>query len=466
MELAQRLRLLLGDAAVRTEPDALAPYLEDHRQLFSGSSPAVVLPKDTNQVSQFLAFCNEARIGVVPHGGNTSYCGGATPSPSGDQLVLSLARLNRIRSTLADDFAIVVEAGCTLADVHEAATAAERLFPLRLGSEGSCQIGGNLATNAGGTAVLRYGMMRDLVLGIEAVFADGSVVSMLSPLRKDNTGYDLKQLLIGSEGTLAVMTAACLKLFPLPKQTVTAWVSLKDAAAAVQVLSQLRSASADRLSSCELIPATALDLVLQHIPATRAPLLQPTTWYLLLEMTSSGDEDLNQTMESALAELLQQGAVLDAAIAQNEAQRLNFWRLRETVPAAQRQAGASLKHDVSVPISRVPILIERGAALVAKLVPEGDLVAYGHLGDGNLHFNVSQRPGSDRAAFMSREAVLQRAIHDLVAELDGSFSAEHGIGQLKIEELQRYAPPAKLAAMRRIKRALDPHNILNPGKLL
>jgi FAD/FMN-containing dehydrogenase len=463
---AERLRDLIGNDAVLTNAEVIAPCLIDHRRLFQGKALAVVQPIDTVQVSRVLAWCNEQRIGVVPQGGNTSYCGGATPDASGTQIVLSMRRLNHIRRVDADNFALTAEAGCTLAAVQTAAAAARRLFPLSLGSEGSCQIGGNLATNAGGTAVLRYGMTRDLVLGIEAVLADGSVIEGLAPLRKDNTGYDLKNLLIGSEGTLGVITAACLKLFPENRAVATAWISIADATAAITLLTMLRELSGDRLSSCELIPALALELVLKHLPDSRHPGTGTSPWYLLVELSSSGHEDLNAVLETALTQAMESGIASDATVAMNETQRAHFWRLRESVPEAQRRAGSSLKHDICVPVASLPAFIEQGAALVAQLAPEGYLIAYGHVGDGNLHFNLNQRPDADIATFQSRGPALKRAIHDLVAMMGGSFSAEHGIGQLKVDELERYAVPAELAAMRRIKQALDPYGILNPGKVL
>jgi FAD/FMN-containing dehydrogenase len=426
----------------------------------------VVLPSTTQQVSAVLQFCNASGIGVVPQGGNTGYCGGATPDATGNSIVLALARMNRIRSIDAANFALTAEAGCTLATVQQSAADVDRLFPLSLGSEGSCQIGGNLATNAGGTAVLRYGMMRDLTLGIEAVLADGSVLSQLSPLRKDNTGYNLRHLLIGSEGTLGIITAATLKLFPAQRSVATGWIALPSPAAAIELLGLLRESSADRISSCELIPASALALVLQHVPGSRDPGVSASAWYLLVELTSSATEQLDNLLESAIALAVEHGHASDAALARSEEQRTNLWRLRESVPEAQRRSGASLKHDVSVPVASIPTLIEQGSALAARLVPEGFLVAYGHAGDGNLHFNVSQREGASTADFLARESTLKRAIHELVAELRGSFSAEHGIGQLKVGELALYGQPAGLAAMRSIKQALDPRGILNPGKLL
>ena len=466
MDLLTRLRDITGTQGVLTTPSDIAPFLIDHRRLYQGAARAVVLPTSTEQVSAVVRMCHDANTSVVPQGGNTSYCGGATPDASGRSIVLALTRMNRILQVDATNFALTAQAGCTLANVQAAAAAVDRLFPLSLGSEGSCQIGGNLATNAGGTAVLRYGMMRDLTLGIEAVLADGSVYSDLSPLTKNNTGYNLKHLLIGSEGTLGVITAACLKLFPASRSTATAWVSLPSADAAVQLLARLRQGSGDRLSGCELVPAAALDLVLEHIPNVRNPGATVAPWYLLAELTSSADERLDELLMGILSGAIEEAMAQDAVLAQSEEQRQNLWTLRESVPAAQRIAGASLKHDVSVPVASIPQLIERGGRLAAELVPEGFLIAYGHAGDGNLHFNVNQRVGTSTADFLAREPVLKRAIHDLVASLHGSISAEHGIGQLKVAELARYAPPAQLAAMRAIKRALDPRGILNPGKLL
>jgi FAD/FMN-containing dehydrogenase len=466
MQILGRLRELLGAEAVVTDAARIQPRLTDHRRLHTGAALAVVEPDSTAAISRLLAWCNEQRIAIVPQGGNTGYCGGATPDASGRAILLCMNRMNRIRAVDAANFALTAEAGCTLAEVQSAAMAADRFFALSLGSEGSCQIGGNLATNAGGTAVLRYGMMRDLTLGIEAVLADGGVISQLSPLRKDNTGYDLRHLLIGSEGTLGVITAATLKLFPRPLSTATGWIGIPSPAAGIALLARLREASADRLSSCELVPQQALDLVLHHIPSARSPGASAAPWYLLVELSSSAPEDLDALLEAALASALADNLVIDAVIAHSETRRENLWRLRETVPEAQRLAGGSLKHDIAVPIASLPSFIDAGMALVERMVPEGFLVAYGHIGDGNLHFNVNQRVGTDRQAFFGHEAALKRAVHDLVARFGGSFSAEHGIGQLKVGELERYAPAAELAAMRGIKRALDPHGILNPGKVL
>ncbi|MET0290818.1 MAG: FAD-binding oxidoreductase [Steroidobacteraceae bacterium] len=466
MDLKGRLIGLLGADSLKFSPEDTARYLVDHRRLYQGRALGVALPRSTAEVSRLLAWCNGAGIGVVPQGGNTGYCGGATPDESGSQLVVSLERLNQVRLLDAAADRLVVEAGCTLARVQDAARSVDRLFPLSLGSEGSCQIGGNLATNAGGTAVLRYGMTRELTLGLEVVLADGSVLSNLSGLRKDNTGYDLTGLFVGSEGTLGIVTAACLRLFPLPKETACAWIALPSPDAALTLLARLRAAAGDRVTTLELVPDVALKLVLEHLPTARDPGLATAPWYLLLELTDARASGLGELLENELASAIGEGLLRDAAIAGSDRQRDDFWLLREGVPEAQRRAGGSLKHDVAVPVASIPELIARGGKLVESLAPEGFLVAYGHAGDGNLHFNVNQRPGADAAAFAARADGLKRAVHDLVMSLGGSFSAEHGIGRLKVGELERYASPAEMAAFRAIKQALDPRGILNPGKVL
>jgi FAD/FMN-containing dehydrogenase len=466
--LAGRLTALIGADAVLTAPDDVAPYLTDHRGLYHGRAAAVVLPRSVAQVSQLLALCNAERVGVVPHGGNTSYCGGATPDESGTQLVLSLRRLNRIRSVDAANYSLIAEAGCLLEQVHQAAQAAERFLPLTLGSQGSCQIGGNLSTNAGGTNVLRYGMMRDLVLGLEVVLADGRILETLTTLRKDNTGYDIKSLFLGAEGTLGVITAASLKLFPKIRTTATAFAAVPDVRAAVTLLGEVRALSGDRVSSFELIPRAALDLVLRHIPGTIDPLAEsPQPWYVLCELSSSRAADsLEALLEEALAAALERGTVLNAVVARSERERSALWKLRETVPEAQRHAGAGLKHDISLPVAALPEFVARASAWLSAHVSEGYLVAYGHVGDGNLHFNLSQTRGVEPADLLARAGEVRRAVHDLVREFGGSFSAEHGIGRLKVAELERYASPVELALMRAVKQAFDPHGIMNPGKVL
>jgi FAD/FMN-containing dehydrogenase len=461
------LAAMLGPGVVSTDPSELEPLLVDHRRLYQGRALALVTPRSVGQVSQVLAWCNAMRIGVVPQGGNTGYCGGATPDESGTQLLLSLRRLATIRSVDPLNDSIVAEAGCTLAAVQDAAARAGRFFPLSLGSEGSCQIGGNLSTNAGGTNVLRYGMARELVLGLEVVLADGRVLSTLGTLRKDNTGYDLRGLFVGAEGTLGVITAASLRLFPPPVAVATAFAAVPDARAAVELLARLRAATGDQVSSFELVPRIGIELVLRHIPGARDPLDSPSPWYVLAEVASPrAGEDVDALLEGALASALDAGHVTDAALARSDADRQAFWRIRESIPEAQRRDGASLKHDVSVPVAALPDFLAQASEWVAGNVPEGMLVAYGHVGDGNLHFNINQAPGTRPEALRARETDLKRAIHDLVRDFRGSFSAEHGIGRLKVGELERYAPPVELQLMRALKRALDPNGIMNPGKVL
>jgi FAD/FMN-containing dehydrogenase len=465
--ILDQLRERLGEGAVLSGPAELAPYLTDYRALYHGRASAVVLPRSVDEVSQVLAFCDQRRIGVVPHGGNTSYCGAATPDESGSQIVLALARLNRIRSLDAQGYTVVAEAGCVLQSLQRAADAADRFFPLSLGSEGTCQLGGNLSTNAGGVHVLRYGMMRDLVLGLEVVLADGRVLASLSPLRKDNTGYDVKSLFLGAEGTLGVITAASLKLYPKVRNVAAAFVAVPNVRAAVELLGAFREASAELVTSFELIPRIGLELAVRHIPGVADPLGASHPWYVLCELTSSrSEEPLAATVERVLSAAIDAGGALDAALAQNERQRAEFWHLRENIPEAQRLEGASLKHDISVPVGRLAEFVERGAQWVRTHVPDGRLVAYGHVGDGNLHFNLSQAQSANPDAFRARAGAVMRAIHDLVHEFGGSFSAEHGIGQLKVAELERYGSPVELDLMRAIKQAFDPHGILNPGKVL
>ena len=445
----------------------LAPYLVDFRRLYRGESPLVLVPRDVQQVAAVLRICHRDEVAVVPHGGNTGYCGGATPDDSGTQVVLSMRGLNRVRHLDAANFSLTLEAGCTLATAQNAARDAGLLFPLSLGSEGTAQIGGNLSTNAGGTAVLRYGMMRDLVLGLEVVLADGRVLSGLSGLRKDNTGYDLKSLFIGAEGTLGVITAATLKLFPLPGDTATALAGVDSPQQALRLLARLRSVAGDQITTFELMPRTAVELTVKYIRGVADPLGLGAAWYLLIECTAANPrQELAALLTDELHKAAADGVLRDALIAGSMAQAQAMWKLRESVPEAQRHHGASLKHDVSVPVSRIPELIEAGSALVEELVPEGVVLGYGHLGDGNLHFNVSQRPGTSTEAFAGRGKALEQAIFDLVGRLGGSISAEHGIGRLKAAEFAHRADPVELALMHDLKHAFDPKGILNPGKVL
>ncbi|MGC3982014.1 MAG: FAD-binding oxidoreductase [Steroidobacteraceae bacterium] len=471
LDALQPLRTLLGPQGFLDQAVDLEPYLVDHRRLYRGITPVVLRPESTEQAAQILKLCHAHRIGVVPVGGNTGYCGGATPSAAGNEVVVSLARLKRIRHIDPFNYTLTVEAGCVLAEVQQAAAGVERLFPLSLGSEGSCQIGGNLSTNAGGTAVLRYGMARELVLGLEVVLPDGRVLDDLTGLRKNNMGYDLRDLFMGAEGTLGIITAATLKLFPLPRTYATALVAVNDPQAAVTLLAHLRNGGSDSLTTFELMPRTALELVFAHINGSHDPFDATHPWYVLLEATSAKvGEHLQDELAALLEEAQQQDLIRDALLAQSESQREAFWRIRESIPEAQTRAGGSIKHDISVTISELPRLIEEGMQLCKQLAPEGVLVVYGHLGDGSLHFNINTPPqlagGSGRSEFLAKAGAIHRAMHELVARYRGSISAEHGIGQLKREELARYKDPVALAVMQSIKQALDPQGIMNPGKVL
>jgi FAD/FMN-containing dehydrogenase len=461
------LKAAVGSGSWLDSGDDIAPYTTDFRGLYHGATPLVLLPRSVDEVANILRICNREEVAVVPHGGNTSYCGAATPDEAGSQIVLSLRRLNRVRQIDAANFSMIIEAGCTLSEAQAAAREADRLFPLSLGSEGTAQIGGNLSTNAGGTAVVRYGMMRDLVLGLEVVLADGRVLAGLKSLRKDNTGYDVKSLFVGAEGTLGVITAASLKLFPRPADTATALVGIDSPQHALDLLAILRTAAGDQVTSFELMPRMAVELTVKHVPGVADPLDQNAPWYLLIELSSPNPrQELMTLLSTTLEEAAARGTITDAMLASSSAQAQAMWKLRESVPEAQRRHGASLKHDVSVPVSAIPTLIEEGSALVRRLAPEGDVVSYGHAGDGNLHFNVSQKPGSDVKSFMARGRVLELAVFDLVESLGGSISAEHGIGRLKAAEFARRADPVELAVMHELKRALDPKGIMNPGKVL
>ncbi len=461
------LKALLGPGGWLEAPADRAPFETDFRGLLRGPTPLVAMPDSTERVVGVVAICARERIAIVPQGGNTSYCGGATPRPAGNELLLSLRRLRRIRSVDPAGDSLTAEAGCVLAELQAAAAAVNRLLPMSIGSEGSATLGGLVSTNAGGTAVLRYGMMRALVLGLEVVLPDGRVLNQLSGLRKDNTGYDLKQLFIGAEGTLGVVTAATLRLFPRAALTATALTALPSPAAALALLAALRDTLGDAVTTFELMPRIAIDIVCRHVPATRDPFDAPHPWYALVEATSSAeDPGFAARFESVVAAAIEGGQSLDAVAARSDAERDALWRLRETIPEAQRHEGASLKHDISVAPGRLPAFIAEGEALLARLAPRARLVAYGHLGDGNLHYNLSEPAGGDGGELQRQSEVIRRAVHDLVAAHGGSFSAEHGIGQSKVGELERYEDPAALTVMRAVKRALDPAGIMNPGKVL
>jgi D-lactate dehydrogenase (cytochrome) len=461
--VAQLLDTLEPESLV-TDAGAMAPYLSEQRGRFAGHPVAAVArPETTGAVACVVAACHQAGMAVIPQGGNTGLCGGAAARPDEQAIILSLERLNRIRSVDAQDFSLVAEAGCRLSAVQAAAAAADRLFPLSYAAEADCQIGGNLATNAGGMNVLRYGNARDLTLGLEVVLADGRIWHGLRRLRKDNSGYDLKDLFIGAEGSLGIITAASLKLFPAIRQRATAIVGLDSVEQAIALFGTLRQASGDTLSSCELMGRRPLDFAFAHDADCVDPLAAPHAWYLLVEASSSADDtDLADRLEQAMAA----AAVGDYRIADDARSAAAFWRLRNTIPAAQKIAGASIKNDISVPITGMGEFIQRAGEAVTAACPGTRICAFGHLGDGNIHFNLTRPEDSDDADFLARWADLTAVVHDEAVRLGGSFAAEHGVGQLKPTEVQRLKDPIEQALMRRVKAALDPADTLNPGKVV
>jgi len=454
-------RLKAAAGSFSEDPAEIAPHLEEWRGKYKGRSPLLLKPATTAEVSAILAICHETGTPVVPQGGNTSLVGGQIPFDG--EVLLSLARMNKVRAIDAAAHTLSVEAGVVLAAAQKTADDAGLLFPLSLAAEGSATIGGNLSTNAGGVAVLRYGMARDLAFGLEVVLADGRVLDLMTGLRKDNTGYDLKQLFIGAEGTLGVITAAVLKLFPRPAARATAFVAVPSPAVAVALLGRMQETTGGLVSAFEILPRLGLELVTAHIPGARDPLSAPSPWYVLAEATSAAAFDLNAVFEEALA---QSDLVTDAAIATNETQRAAFWALRENMSEAQKREGASIKHDISVPVSAIPAFLTKATGAVLKAVPGARPVSFGHIGDGNIHFNFSAPLGSDPAAFLARWEDVQRIVHDIVHECGGSISAEHGIGVQKRDQLARYKSETALDVMRMLKRTLDPKNILNPGKVI
>ena len=465
--IIERLCAAAGPGGWSTDPDVIAPHLVEWRGLYRGRSPLLLRPADTAAVAAIVALCAETGTKLVPQGGNTGLVGGGVPFDGNDEVILSLGRMNRVRAVDALDDSMTVEAGCTLMAVQAAAEAADRLFPLRIASEGTCQIGGNLSTNAGGTAVLRYGNTRDLVLGLEVVLPDGRIWDGLRALRKDNTGYDLKQLFIGAEGTLGIITAAVLKLFPRPRDRQTAFVTIPNVMAAVELLAMARGRSGDAVTAFELMPRIGVEFVTRNVPNTTDPLAQAYDWYALLELSGgAASGDLRPMLEGLLEAGMEAGLVLDATLAESEAQAKAIWRLREELSDAQKPEGGSIKHDISVPVSKMPEFIERATRAALTIVPGARPVAFGHIGDGNVHFNLSQPPGADRAAFLDQWEAVNEVVHDIAAGLGGSISAEHGIGRLKRAEIRRYKSPLELELMQRVKTALDPTGIMNPGKVL
>ena len=462
------LRACVGDDNVLTDEADLAAYNNDWRGYYNGRALAVVRPASTDEVAAVVRIAAAGGLGVVPQGGNTGLCGGATPSDDRTQIVVSMSRMKKIRAIDTGNATMTVEAGLTLAEAQQAAGDAGFLFPLSLASEGTCQIGGNLSTNAGGTAVLRYGNMREQVLGLEVVLASGEVWDGLRGLRKDNTGYDLKQLFIGAEGTLGLVTAAVLKLRPMLRSAATALVAVADAGRAVQLLEHLRDAFGDRVTGIEIMARICIDMVVRHMPGNQDA-LPGHGWYVLAQVDdTAADANLDEALANALGAAMERDIVIDATIAQSDTQAKALWALRENVSEAQKPEGYSIKHDISLPVSAIPQFIERAGSALAKALPGSRFVTFGHLGDGNLHYNLSEpvEAGEAREIFRNAQPIANRIVHDLTAELGGSISAEHGLGKFKRDEVKLYKSALELDLMRKIKSALDPQGIMNPGKVL
>ena len=464
--LIEQLIAIVGADNVLVREDEMHPYLGDWRGRYRGAARCVARPASTTEVAAVVRACGEANVAMVPQGGNTSHCGASIPDTSGEAVLISLSRMNRILAIDPANNTVTVEAGCVLQTLQEAAFAAGRLFPVSLAAEGSCQIGGNLSTNAGGVQVLRYGNVRELTLGLEVVLPSGEVWNGLRGLRKDNTGYDLKQLFIGAEGTLGIITAAVMKLFPLPQATATAWLAIPSPHAAVGLLNDLQAAFDTSLTACELVSDISLGMVLKHIHGAQPP-LSSSPWYLLVELAGPGEEcRLHESLETFLEQALENESISDAVVARSGEQAARLWALRENISEAQKIEGFSIKHDISVPVSRIGEFVDRADAALKKAYPGIRIVAFGHVGDGNLHYNQSKSESGENAAFIAAQPQVNRIVHDIVHELGGSISAEHGIGQLKREELLRYKSAVEMDMMRAIKRTFDPRGIMNPGKVL
>jgi len=469
----EKLRAIVGDKGLILGEGDKHPYLTDWRENYLGKALAIVRPGSTEEVADVVKLCVAEKVAIVPQGGNTGMSGGATPDEDGREIVLSLTRMNRILDIDPIGYTMTVEAGVVLKTIQETAAQHDRLFPLSLGAEGSCTIGGNLSTNAGGVQVLHYGNTRQLVLGIEVVTPAGDIWNGLRALKKDNTGYDLRDLYLGAEGTLGIITRAVLKLWPKPKDHATSWSAISSPQAAVELLSGAYAASEDNVTSCELMGRQGIDLVLQHISGTTDPLSEKHEWYVLMEWSSTrprregaNAEGLREKMEAYLGEAMEKGLVLDAVIAQTEAQSKALWALRENHTEASKKEGPSIKHDISVAVSKIPDFIPQGTAAMTSALPGCRPLIFGHVGDGNLHFNCQAPAGWDKPHFMEHGEAISGGIYDLVVAYGGSISAEHGIGRIKVEELTHYRSQIELDTMRTLKRALDPQNIMNPGKVI
>jgi len=463
------LKTICGARGWIDDQDSMTAFLIEPRDKYRGNTPLVLLPDTTDKVAEIVRYCALHKIPVVPQGGNTGLVGGSIPTSSGHEILVSLKRLNRVRETDSHNQTMTVEAGCLLADIQNQAKERNFLFPLSLAAEGSCMIGGNISTNAGGVNVLHYGNMRSLVLGLEAVLPSGDIWHGLSGLRKDNTGYDLKQLFIGAEGTLGIITAATLKLSPYPHEKQTAFVAVPSPKAAVELLSIARNISGNCITAFEIMPRLGLEIVTRNMPNAKDPMGQAYDWYILLECTSSLSRDLldlEQVVERILSQAMDKSLVLDGVIAKNETESANLWRLRESLSAAQKFEGGSIKHDISVPISAIPDFLIAAGAVVEDMIPGARPVPFGHLGDGNLHYNISQPKDMDRLEFLAQWEKLNRKVHDVVRQFKGSFSAEHGIGRMKTEDMLHYKSPIEWHMMWQIKKAIDPDNLMNPNVII
>jgi len=464
---AERFAGMIGTANVLTDPNDKSPFLVEWRDLYQGKTPMVLRPGTTDEVSAVMRYAYENGIKIVPQGGNTGLVGGQIPQESGDEIVLSLGRMNKVRDVDPIGFTITVESGVILETLQNEAEKADRLFPLSLGAQGSCQIGGNISTNAGGTAVLAYGNTRDLVLGLEVVLPNGDVWHGLRTLRKDNTGYDLKHMFIGAEGTLGIITAASLKLFPKPKKLEAAFVGLPDPASALRLFSVARAQAGPLLTGFELMPRVGVEFCLAHLDGARDPLEGPHNWYVLMEISSGSEAfETRDLLEAILGEAFEEGIVEDAAFAQSLQQVQDFWHIRHGMSEVQKAEGGSIKHDVSVPVASIPAFLDKAMAAVEAFVPGCRPVPFGHLGDGNIHFNVSQPVGADKGAYLAKWDAMNEIVHGIVHEFSGSISAEHGIGRLKKDLLAEVKSPVELGVMRQMKQLLDPKNLVNPGRIL
>jgi FAD/FMN-containing dehydrogenase len=466
LELIEKFAAVVGPQGLVTDPSEQLPYCTDWLGKWQGECSLVVRPTTTEQVAGIVRLCHAHGIPIIPQGGNTGMSGGATPDSSGSQVIISLTRMRNIRQVDSVNDTLTVDAGVLLAEVQQAAAAADRYFPLSLGAEGSCSIGGNLASNAGGTAVLRYGNTRELTLGLEVVLPDGRIWNGLRGLRKDNTGYDLRDLFIGSEGTLGIITGAVLKLYPRPAGRATAWIGCESTEQLTRLLALLRSRCGERLVACEMLSDACMQLITSHVDGARHPLAQPYPYNGLIELADTQPSHLEEILANALGEALEAGLISDATIASNQTQAADFWRLREGISQAQVRAGKAIKHDIALPISSLAPFIELTDALILEQAPDLVLINFGHLGDGNLHYNVLVPKAVSAERYAEETRRLNRLVHDQVARFGGSISAEHGVGQLRRDELKHYKDPLELELMLRIKQALDPNQLMNPGKLL